>query len=102
MLVQGISEFSRGILGSTLFEYLELRLASFFHKVVIVVVLDYLSSRLVLVRFPRHRFLVIRNSVPVTSLRGDSTLYRAIRLWNVLPSAIKFSFSIRTFKREAK
>jgi hypothetical protein len=42
------------------------------------------------------------NTVPVTSLRGDSALYRDIRLWNVLPSAAKSSFSIGTFKREAK
>jgi hypothetical protein len=45
-----ISEFSREILGCTLFEYLELLLASFIHKIVIVGAPDYLSSRLVLSR----------------------------------------------------
>jgi hypothetical protein len=83
-----ISEFSRGILGCTLFEYLELRLAGFIHKIVIVGAPDYLNSRLVFGRSPRHRFLVIPNPVPFTSLRGDSTLYRGIRLWNVLPSPL--------------
>jgi hypothetical protein len=97
-----ISKFSREILGCTLFEYLELRLAGFMHKIVIVGPPDYLSSRLVLGRPPRHRFLVIPNPVPGTSLRGDSALYRGIRLWNVLPSAARSSFSIGTFKQEAK
>jgi hypothetical protein len=83
-----ISEFSRGILCCTLFEYLELRLAGFIHKIVIVGAPDYLNSRLVFGRSPRHRFLVIPNPVPFTSLRGDSTLYRGIRLWNVLPSPL--------------
>jgi hypothetical protein len=68
-----ISEFSREILGFTLFEYLELRLAGFIHKIVIVGAPDYLSSRFVLGRSPRHRFLVIPNPVPVTILRS---LYR--------------------------
>jgi hypothetical protein len=85
-----------------LFEYLELRLASFIHKIVTVGAPDYLRSRLVLGRSTRHRFLVMPSPVPVTSLRGDSALYRGIRLWNVLPSAAKSSFSIGTFKREAK
>jgi hypothetical protein len=86
-----------------LFEYLELRLLGFIHKIVIVGALDYLSSRLVLGRFPRHRFLAIPNPVPVTSLRGDSALYRGIRLWNMLPYAVKSFFSIgNPFKREAK
>jgi hypothetical protein len=102
MLVRGISEFSREILGCTLFEYLALRLAGFIHKIVIVGAPDYLSSRLVLGRSPRHRFLVISNPVPVTSLRGDSALYRGILQWNVLPSAAKSSCSIGTFRREAK
>jgi hypothetical protein len=66
---------------------------------VIVGAPDYLSSLRVLGRSPRHRFLVIPNSVPVTSLRGDSALYCGIRLWNVLPSADKSFFSIGTFKR---
>jgi hypothetical protein len=36
-------------------------------------------------------------------LRGDSALYRGICLWNnVLPFTAKSSFSIGTFKREAK
>jgi hypothetical protein len=61
-----ISECSREILGCTLFEYLELQLAGFFHKIVIFGAPDYLSSRLVSGRSPRHRFLVIPNSVPVT------------------------------------
>jgi hypothetical protein len=38
----------------------------FFHKIVIFGAPDYLSSRLVSGRSPRHRFLVIPNSVPVT------------------------------------
>jgi hypothetical protein len=97
-----ISEFSTEILGCKLFKYLELRLAAFIHKIVIVGATDYLSSRLVLDRSPKHRFLVIPNPVPVTSLRGDSALYRGIRLWHVLPSAAKFSFSIGTFKRKSK
>jgi hypothetical protein len=75
------SEFSREILGCTFFEYLELRLPGFIHKIVIVGAPDYLSSRCVLVRSPGHRFLVIPNPVPVISLRGDnSALYRGIRL----------------------
>jgi hypothetical protein len=61
---------------------------------------DYLSSCLELGRSLRHRFLIIPNPVPVTSLRGDSALHRGIRLWNVLPSAAKSSFSIGTIKRE--
>jgi hypothetical protein len=77
-----ISEFSRGIWGCTLFE---IRISG---------TSDYLGSRLV--------FLVIPNPIPVTSLRGDSALYRGIRLWNVLPSAAKSSFSIGNFRREAK
>jgi hypothetical protein len=97
-----ISEFAREILGDTLFEYLELQLARFIHKIVIFGAPDYLSSRRVLGRSPRHRFLIIPNPVPVTSLRGDSALCYGIRLRNVLPSAAKFFFSIGTIKREAK
>jgi hypothetical protein len=52
----------------------------FIRKIVIVGGPDFLSSRLVLGRSPRHRFLVMPNAVPVTSLRGDSALYRGIRL----------------------
>jgi hypothetical protein len=78
-----ISEFSREILGCTLFEYSELRLAGFIHKTVIVGAPDNLISNLVLGRSPRHRFLVIPNPVPVTSLRGDSALYRGIRLYKM-------------------
>jgi hypothetical protein len=69
---------------------------------VIVGAPNYLSSHLVLGRSPRHRFLVIPNPVSVTSLLGDLALYSGIRLWNVLPSAAKSSFSIGTFKRKAK
>jgi hypothetical protein len=64
------SEFSRENLGCRLFEYLELRLAGFIHKIVIVGTPVYLSSRLVLGRFPRNRLLVIPNPVPVTSQRS--------------------------------
>jgi hypothetical protein len=83
-----ISEFSREILGCTLFKYLELQLAGFIHKIVIVGAPDYLSSRLVLGSSTRHRFLVIPNPVPVTSLLGDSALYCG--LWNVQPSIVLF------------
>jgi hypothetical protein len=85
-----------------LFEYLELRLAGFIHKIVIVGAPNYQSSRLVLGRSPRHRFLVILNPVPFTILIGDSALYRGIRLWNVLPSAANSFFSIGTVREEAK
>jgi hypothetical protein len=80
-LFDHILEFSKGIWGCTLFEYLELLLASFIHK--IVGAPDYLNSRLVLGRSTRHRFLVIPNPIPVTSLRGDLALYRGIHLWNM-------------------
>jgi hypothetical protein len=67
---------------------------------------EYLSSRLVLGRSTRHRFLVIPNPVPVTSLRGDSDSalpwYSSVECAVVLPSAAKSCFSIGTFKREAK
>jgi hypothetical protein len=43
-----ISEFLRCILGYTLFEYLELRLACFIHKIGLVGAPSYLSSLLVL------------------------------------------------------
>jgi hypothetical protein len=75
-----ISEFSREILGCTLFEYLKLRLAGFIHKIVIFGVPEYLSSRLELDRSPRHKYLVIPYPALVTSLRGDSALCRGIRL----------------------
>jgi hypothetical protein len=78
-----ISEFSRGILGYTLFEYLELRLACFINKIGLVGALSYLSSLLVLGRFSRHRLITVQRPAPSTSLRGDSTVYRGIRLWNV-------------------
>jgi hypothetical protein len=67
--IDHISEFSRVIWGCRLFEYLELWLAGFFQKKVIIGA-NY--SRLVLGRSPRLRFLVIPNPVPVTSLRGDA------------------------------
>jgi hypothetical protein len=89
-------------LGCTFFEYLELWFSGFIHKIVTVGARDYLNSRLVLGSSPRHRFLVIPNPVPVTSLRSDSALYRGIRLWNVLPFAAKSSFGIGTFMRETK
>jgi hypothetical protein len=101
-----ISEFSRGILGYTLFENLELRLAGFIHIIDIVGAPDYLHPRLVLDRSSRHEFLVILKPVPITSLRGelrgDSAFYHGICLWNVLPSTVKSSFSIRNFKGETK
>jgi hypothetical protein len=87
-----------------MFEYLELLMAGFIHEIVIVGAPNYQSSRRVLGRSPRHRFLgflVIPNPVPFTILIGDSALYRSIRLWNVLPSTANFSFSIGTFRREA-
>jgi hypothetical protein len=37
-----------------------------------------------------------------TSLRGDSTVYRGIRLWNVLPSAANSCRGMSMFKREAR
>jgi hypothetical protein len=80
-----ISEFSREILGCTLFEYLELRLASFIHKILIVGAPDYLSSRLVLGRSTRHRFLVMQNPVPVTTLRGDSIVVFVYGMCCLLP-----------------
>jgi hypothetical protein len=64
-----ISKFSRGILGCKLVEYLKLRLAGLIHNIVIFGVPDCLSSLLVLGRSPRHRFLVMLNPQPVTSLR---------------------------------
>jgi hypothetical protein len=54
-----ISEFSRGILGYTLFEYLELRLACFIHKICLVGAPSYLSSLLVLGRSSRHSFITV-------------------------------------------
>jgi hypothetical protein len=54
-----------------MFEYLELRLAGFIHKIVIVGAPNDQSSRLVLGRSPRHRFLVIPNPVPFTILIGE-------------------------------
>jgi hypothetical protein len=96
-----ISEFSRGILGYTLFEYLELRLACFIHKIGLVGAPSYLSSLLVLGRSSRHRFITVPRPAPSTSLRGDSTVYRGIRLWNVLPSAAKSCRGMSMFKREA-
>jgi hypothetical protein len=53
-----ISEFSRGILGYTMFEYLELRLACFIHKIGLVGAPSYLSSLLVFGRSSRHRFII--------------------------------------------
>jgi hypothetical protein len=65
-----ISEFSRGILGYTLFENLELRLACFIHKIGLIEAPSYLSS------------LLVPRPAPSTSLRGNSTVHRGIRLWN--------------------
>jgi hypothetical protein len=81
-----ISELSIGILGNTLFEYLELRLACFIRKIGLAGAPSYLSSLLVL-HSSRHRFITVQRLAPSTSLRGDSFVYRGIRLWNVLPSA---------------
>jgi hypothetical protein len=75
-----ISEFSRGILGYTLFEYLELRLACFIHKIGLVGVLSYLSFLFVLGRSTRHRYITMSRPAPSTSLRCDSTVYWGIRL----------------------
>jgi hypothetical protein len=36
------------------------------------------------------------------SLRGDSTVYRGIRLWNVLPSVAKSGRGISIFRQEAE
>jgi hypothetical protein len=95
-----ISEFSRGILGYTLFEYFELRLACFILKIGLVAAPSYLSSLLVLGRSSRHRFITVPRPAPSTRLRGDSTVYRGIRLWNVLPAAAKFCRGMSMFKRE--
>jgi hypothetical protein len=96
-----ISEFSRGILGYTLFECLELRVACFIHKIGLVGAPSYLSSLLVLGRSSRHMFITVPRPDPSTSLRGDSTVYRGIRLWNVLPSVAKSCRGMSMFRRQA-
>jgi hypothetical protein len=70
--VYGLRRFDH--ISELLFEYLELRLASFIHKIVIAGAPVYLSSRLVLGRSPRHRFLVIPNPVPLTSVPWYSSM----------------------------
>jgi hypothetical protein len=62
---------------------------------------SYLSSLLGLGRFSRHRFITVPRPSPSTSLRGDATVYRGIRLWNVLPSPAKSFRAMSMFKREA-
>jgi hypothetical protein len=52
-------------------------------------------------RSSRHRFITVPGPALSTSLRGDSTVYRDIRLWNVLPSAAKSCRGMSIFKREA-
>jgi hypothetical protein len=99
--VDHIIEFSKGILGYTLFEYLELRLACFIHRIGLVGAASYLSSLLVLGRTSRHSFITMPRSAPSTSLRSDSTVYCGIRFWNVLPSAAKSCRGMSMFRREA-
>jgi hypothetical protein len=75
-----IIEFSRGILDYTLFEYLDLRLACFIDKIGLVG--RCLISTLFL-------YLVDIQGICLSWCHGDSTVYRGIRLRNVLPSAAK-------------
>jgi hypothetical protein len=82
-----ISGLLRDIPGNTLFEYLELRLACFIHKIGLVGAPSYLSFLLILSRSSRNRFISVLRPAPSTSLRGDSTVYWCIRLWNALLSA---------------
>jgi hypothetical protein len=93
-------EFSRGILGYILFEYLELRWACFIHRISLVGAPSYLCSLLVLGRSSRHRFITVSCPALSTSLRGESTVYRGIRLWNVLPSAAKSCRGMSVFRQE--
>jgi hypothetical protein len=47
-------------------------------------------------------FITVPRMAPSTSLRGDSTVYRGIRLWNVLPSAAKSGRGMSMFRRKAE
>jgi hypothetical protein len=96
-----ISEFSGGIVGYTLLEYLELRLACFIHKIGLVGASSYFSSLLVLGRSKRQRFITMPCSDPSFILRGDSTVYRGLQLWNELPSTAKSCRGMSMFWREA-
>jgi hypothetical protein len=95
-----ISVLSRRIPRYTLFEYLKLRLGCFIHKIGLVGMPFYLSFLLVLGRSSRHRFVKVPRPVPSTCLRNDSTVYRCICLWNVLPSAAKSCRGMSMFRRE--
>jgi hypothetical protein len=95
-----VYEFSRGILGYILFEYLELRLASFIHWISLVEATSYLSSLLVLGRSSRHRFITVSCPASSNSQHRDSNVYRGIRLWNVLPSAAKSYRGMSVFRQE--
>jgi retron-type reverse transcriptase len=96
-----ISELEGEILGCGLFTYLEIRLAVFIHRISLYSAPPYLSAYLRFGPSPRHRLFVMPTPVPRTSLRGDSTVYRGLRLWNFLPPAAKQCRSIESFKREA-
>jgi hypothetical protein len=69
-----ISEFSRGILGYTMFKFLEL--AFFIHNIGLVGAPSYFSSLLVLGRSSRQRCFTLPRPAPSTSLRGDSTFQK--------------------------
>jgi hypothetical protein len=97
-----ISDFWGGIVGYTLFEYLELRLACFIHKIGLVGAPSYFSSLLVLGRSKRQRFITMPCSDPSTILRGDSTVYwESTPLVCIAPSTAKSCRGMSMFWREA-
>jgi hypothetical protein len=75
-------------------------LACFIHKIGLVGVPFYVSSLLVLGRSSRHRVITVLRLAPSNNLRGDSTVYQCIRLWNVLSSATKPYHGMSIFDRD--
>jgi hypothetical protein len=97
-----ISSLDQEILGCQFFTHLESRLASFIHRIFLGPTPVYLSSYLRFGPSPRLRFFITPSPVPSTSLRGNSTIYRGIRLWNSLPSTVKSHRNISRFQAEVR